>query len=270
MTKRNAFLMSVAAGALAAAFVPAHVGAEGAVVAVPMADARTHHDPRVRESGMRESTSTNWSGYGVETNLSAPQSDAVTDVIGTWTVPAASASTSAKTYSSNWVGIDGYSSKTVEQIGTESDWSNGSPVYYAWFEMYPKRGYLLTGFDVSPGDSITAEVKYQGSGKFLLSITNNTTGQSYSTTQKLNNAARSSAEWIVEAPSNGGVLPLANFGTTSFTSCSATINGHTGSIGDTAWQYDALDMVTSGGTTKASTSALKSRGAAFSVTWLHE
>ena len=46
---------------------------------------------------------------------------------------------SGPTYSSVWVGIDGYSSNTVEQIGTEQDVSaNGKTSYYAWYEMYPQ------------------------------------------------------------------------------------------------------------------------------------
>src|SRR5262249_12809231 len=40
-------------------------------------------------------------------------------------------------------------------------------------------------------------------------------------------AARSSAEWIEEAPSSGGVLPWANFGSVTFSNLSATIGGST-------------------------------------------
>ncbi len=45
----------------------------------------------------------------------------------------------------------------------------------------------------------------------------------FSTTQEAN-AKRRSAEWIVEAPSLGGVLSLANFGTVQFTNASAHIS----------------------------------------------
>src|SRR5438034_649359 len=75
-------------------------------------------------------TSTNWSGYGAETNLSTPQINAVSDVRGSWVVPSVTGTSTA--YSSFWVGIDGYSSSTVEQIGTDSDLSGSTPVYYAW------------------------------------------------------------------------------------------------------------------------------------------
>src|SRR5437870_4998940 len=61
--------------------------------------------------------STNWSGYAAETNLTAPAANAVTAVSGSWVVPQVTGSSTG--YSSVWVGIDGYSSATVEQIGTE-------------------------------------------------------------------------------------------------------------------------------------------------------
>ena len=100
-----------------------------------------------------------WSGYVAETSLSDPQSGAVTDVKGSWTVPTATGSYSGDTgYSCIWVGIDGWTNKkdkqtgTVEQVGTEQDWVNGQPVYYAWYEMYPQPSVTLIGDIISPGD----------------------------------------------------------------------------------------------------------------------
>ena len=82
----------------------------------------------------------------------------------------------------------------------------------------------------SRATSIRGEVKYVGNDKFELTLTNLTTGQSFHTTQAAPGAARSTAEWIVEAPYNGGVLPLANFGTVTFKNARATINGQAGPI----------------------------------------
>ena len=64
---------------------------------------------------------------------------------------------SGTTYCAVWVGIDGYSSSTVEQIGTESDVVNGTPTYSVWYEMYPK-GSMDVPLAVSAGDSISASV----------------------------------------------------------------------------------------------------------------
>jgi len=238
---------------------------------VPIPFSAVHHGtyaaPRVRnENG----TSTNWSGYAVQTDLSAPANGAVTDVEGTWVVPDVVASTSPTTYSSAWVGIDGYSDNTVEQLGTDQDWYKGKPSYYAWFEMYPKGSFLIKNFPVNPGDTISAEVKTSNGNSFTLSIANLTRNVRYSTTQRCNKAQCSSAEWVMEAPWSGGVLPLADFGRIDFSGCSATVNGITGSIGNPAWQYDAMTMATSGGTVKALPTVLSPDGSSFSVIWYHE
>ncbi len=222
--------------------------------------------PRIH---LRDGTSLNWSGYAVETNLASPQKGAVSDVKGSWTVPAVTCTSTPTAYSSFWVGIDGYSSSTVEQTGTDSDCSSGAPKYYAWYEMYPKFPVNL-GMTIKPGDVMTGEIQFTGKGNFKIIITDTTTGTTFTTTQKSNSAQRSSAEWVAEAPSSsGGVLPLANFGTVTFTNAQATINGITGTISNGAWQNDAITMTTQSGTVKAQPSALSTDGSIFSVTWQH-
>ena len=211
--------------------------------------------------------STNWSGYAAVTNLSTPASNAVTSVSGSWTVPKVTGTSTA--YSSVWVGIDGYSSPSVEQLGTEQDTSkSGATSYYAWWEMYPNPSVQITSMKISPGDSISASVTYGSSG-YTLQIKDNTTSNSFSTT-KTATAQRSSAEWIVEAPSSrSGVLPLANFGTATFSAAQATINGTTGAIDNASWQNTSIDMETNSGTVIDQTSALSdSEGtSSFSVTY---
>src|SRR5262245_30373652 len=187
--------------------------------------------------------STNWSGYAAETNLNSPAANAVTRVSGSWKVPTVTGKTTA--YSSVWVGIDGYSSGSVEQIGTEQDTTtSGATRYYAWWEMYPNPSVRITTMTISPGDAISASVAYDA-GAFTLQMTDNTTGESFSTTQTAT-AQRSSAEWIVEAPSSFfGVLPLANFGTATLSKAQATINGTTGAIDNGSWQNTSINMVNS-------------------------
>jgi hypothetical protein len=221
---------------------------------------------------VQEGTSQNWSGYAALTNLSHPTTGSVEAVFGSWTVPTLS-SASHNTYCSMWVGIDGYSSNSVEQLGTEHDWNNGHQSNYAWFEMYPNYSYEINGFPANPGDVISASVVYQCNGIFILTIVNQTHGvytvvpTSYTTSSS---AKRSSAEWIMEAPYSGGILPLSHFGTVNFTNCMAIINNIYGPINDSFWADDALTMVTSGNVAKATPSALTSNGQAFSVVWHHE
>ena len=122
--------------------------------------------------------STNWSGYAVQTNSGT----VVNSVSGSWIVPAVSGTGTA--YSSAWVGIDGYNSSSVEQIGTDFDLSRGHPSYYAWYEMYPN-AMVETSLTVRAGDSISASVVYTASNEFALTLTDNTTETSYSTTQTM-------------------------------------------------------------------------------------
>jgi len=223
-------------------------------LAAPTASSARSDSPRFAPNHkISQSTSSNWSGYSAINGR-------YTSVSGSWKQPTASC-TSQTTYSSFWVGLDGYSSSTVEQTGTSADCSGGTPRYYAWYEMYPKFPVNLS-LAVRPGDTMSGSVTTDGSGKFTLTIRDVTTGASFSTVQTLKRARLASAEAIAEAPSgSGGVLPLTNFGTASFSS--VTVNGS--AIG--AFNPDRIDMV-SNGITKATTSAL-SGGTAFSVTWKH-
>jgi hypothetical protein len=230
-----------------------------------------------------QSTSGNWSGYGVPLEKSGV-SDTFSEASGTWNVPTVTGTGRTTTYSSCWVGIDGYSSRSVEQIGTEQDWSNGKQKNYVWFEMYPAGSYQITGFPIKPGDSISAQVLYLGQftvqtgvGRhkgtalqdvFQLTIVNNTQGASYTVPTSYTTTSpvdRSSAEWIVEAPASGKILPLANFSPVNFSDCFATgqVNG-SGSINN--WPADPLTMMDPTGGGEADPSALSSDGTAFSVT----
>ena len=217
--------------------------------------------------------STNWSGYAVT-------GSGFTAAEGSWTVPTVSCSKTPNTYSSFWVGIDGYSSSTVEQTGTDSDCSGSSPSYYAWYEFYPKGSVLITRVPVSPGNQMSAKVTFNGS-QFTVTITNETTGKSFSKSSRVSGAKRSSAEWIAEAPCctrSGGILPLADFGTVDFgqdyTNVSGTNDATDSSIsGDIAAYGSAVNsitMVSSSGAQEAVPSGLSSDGTSFTVAWKSE
>jgi len=216
--------------------------------------------------------STNWSGYAVTGSAGS-----VTSVEGSWAVPTVTGNRRTTAYSSFWVGIDGFSSNTVEQTGTDSDMHNGKAEYYAWYEFYPNPMYQITSLSISPGDVISATVTYQGSSTFTVSITDVTKSTSWtSSPTTVSGAKESSAEWIAEAPSSYfGVLPLANFGKVNFGydstsvagTCSATIAGVTGYIGSFGSAVQEITMVSRRGATKASPSPLSTDNSSFSVTW---
>jgi hypothetical protein len=163
-------------------------------------------------------------------------------------------------WSSFWVGIDGDTTNTVEQTGTEADCSNGAPVYYAWYEMYPKATVQYSN-PVSAGDGLSASVTSLGSGYFRLTLTDTTKGWSRTTTQRLKSARLASAEVIAEAPSGGGVLPLADFQAVNFSGAGANGSPFTSSTPG----LEPITMVTSGGTVEATPSGIGT--GAFSDTW---
>src|SRR5438309_3736493 len=185
------------------------------VIAAAVSATASGASPSLRHGRMHRITnspSTNWSGYAVTGSR-------FTSVSSSWTEPTVSCSGTA--YSSFWVGLDGDTSGTVEQTGTDADCSGSTPRYYAWHEMYPKFPVNLSG-TVRPGDKMTASVTTNGSGSFTLTISDTTQRWTNTTNARLKHAALASAEAIAEAPSSsGGVLPLANFGTVSFTSAKA-------------------------------------------------
>ncbi len=248
--------------------VPA--AAASAPVAAHVAPYFANHGGPIR---MSSSSSTNWAGYAV----TGPRAS-VTSVVGSWTQPTATCSGSSTQYAAFWVGIDGYTSSTVEQTGTDSDCSHGSASYYAWFEFYPSPSRVISTVTVHAGDVISAQVTFSTTThKFTVSLKDVTTGKSFSKTAAVTSAKRTSAEWIAEAPYSGGILPLADFGTINFgvdnTSVSgtndATISGTTGDLGSFTTSV-SINMigVSNSSLTKASTSAISTDGTSFSVTWL--
>jgi hypothetical protein len=232
-------LLAAVLPAIGLLVVPATAGAALAIT----------HDPFV---GIANGTSANWSGY-------AATGATFNSVSASWVQPAGKC-TSKTTYSAFWVGLDGYKSSTVEQTGSEVDCSGGSPVYYAWYEMYPANPVNFKN-TVSPGDQFTASVTAVGDS-FTLKIADSTRGWSQTITKTLASAKKSSAEVIAEAPcctEAGGILPLTDFGTVDFQNSMA--NGS--AIGHST--HVKINM--GGGGSKDTTSTL-SNGENFSDTWV--
>jgi hypothetical protein len=227
----------------------------GSLLAAGSAAASTvRHAPNHK---INHSTSSNWSGYAVSGH------GPYTRVSANWTQPAVNCSVTPSAYSSFWIGLDGDTTNTVEQTGSEGDCSGGQPVYYAWYEMYPKFPVNFPDA-VSPGDNFSSSVVATGGGNFTLSLSDTTKGWTHTVTQKLKSAKLGSAEAIAEAPSgSGGVLPLADFGNMGFSA--VTVNGSV--LNSSTAGLDPITMA-SGSTVKASISSL-SRSGSFTDTWQH-
>lgn len=212
---------------------------------------------QARAAGIsHQAESTNWSGYAATTGT-------YTSVSASWTQPAGKCSRGDQ-YAAFWVGLDGYSSSSVEQTGSEVDCVGRTAQYYAWYEMYPgpSENYSNT---VRAGDHFNASVTYEGNNEFRLYIADTTQGWSHTTVASLAGAARSSAEVIVEAPcctAGGGILPLADFGTVSITGSMAN-----GAALGKAGGVTEITMIDNQGRHKDSVSSL-SGGENFTATWI--
>ena len=202
-----------------------------------------------------------------------------TSALGSWTVPTATCKgVRGDQYSSFWVGIDGYSSSSVEQTGTDSDCVGTRASYYAWYEFYPQPSYEITSLTIHAGDRMSASVTYSGS-KFTVTIIDETTGKSYSKSASVSSAKRTSAEWIAEAPCctrGGGILPMSDFGTVLFGEDTSGVSGTnyatsstvSGPISDFGSAVQEINKVGSSSSPQTSTcSAVSSDGTSFSCTW---
>ena len=215
--------------------------------------------PRTTLRGARKatSTSTNWSGYAATGG-----NGSFTSVSSRWVEPTGTCR-SGYQYSSFWVGLDGYTSTSVEQTGSEVDCTGRTPVYYSWYEMYPGNGVRIRN-TVRPGDHFTGSVTFTRGSSFTLKLSDRTAGWSHTVTRTLSGATRSSAEVIAEAPcctTSGGILPLADFGMVRFSG--STANG----APFRTFNPVGITMVSGNGVAEDTVSAL-SNGGNLTATWL--
>ena len=217
--------------------------------------AQAHATPAVRGTKTTDE-STNWSGYAA-----TGANGAFKSISASWKEPTATCSSRSAQYASFWVGLDGFTSDSVEQTGTDSDCNGRTPDYYGWYEMFPANPVNFTN-PVSPGDSFTASVTFSGTQTYTLVLKDTTKGWTQTITKNQSGLDRSSAEVITEAPSSeSGVLPLANFGTVSYSASAA--NG----TSLASQSPTEIIMIDNSSRDKDSTSAIGS-GGAFSNTWI--
>jgi hypothetical protein len=186
-------------------------------------------DPIRRKSGEFESM--NWSGYVLPKFITGEH---YTAAQATWIVPQVFFD-GIQSASSSWIGIGGFckdtkcgrhqEDKSLIQLGTEQDsFSDTDAQYYAWYEMLPGAENQIFSLPVNPGDVITASLscaaKCNKKTLWTLSMTNETTGDTWSLPVKYK-SSRLSVDVIEEAPFSGGILPLADFGTATFSDVTA-------------------------------------------------
>jgi hypothetical protein len=214
---------------------------------------------------LKQVASTNWSGY-------ADTGSGFSSVAAKWTEPKVSSCATSGPLKAVvfWVGIDGFSSQTVEQGGTAAICGQGTPLtYLTWWEMFPANNIQFVGQTVKPGDKISASVVRTGT-KYVIKVTDSTTkGNSFTTpAQTCSTCKNSSAEWIGERPStSSGVVPLAKFGTWTVTSAAVKAGSKSGTI--KSFPDDAITMINNRTAKKvlAKPGPLNSAGNSFKDVW---
>ena len=203
----------------------------------------------------------NWSGFAdVEGG-----SNKVSSVSGEWVIPAVQCPGAPYQYSdvfdAQWVGIDGFTNETVEQLGTATQCYEGVEYSYVWYEMYPA-GMVEEGPQVcinynvdcpQPGDRIAASVTVTPAGNYTLSLIDYThPAESFTATASCppSTCVDSSGEWIVERPATEAgfgvvILPLGDFSQTGFSNGTLTSGGKTTDIeafkDGTVYDIDMVD-----------------------------
>jgi Peptidase A4 family len=211
--------------------------------------------PSAASGAVTTSPSINWSGYAD----SESGTNTVSQVSGNWTIPAVQCPPAPyenqDAFLANWVGIDGLTTQTVEQLGTAAQCFEGVTYYYVWYELYPSTtveegttACINNNVDCpQPGDRISASVTVTSAGSgennYALTLTDHTRPEeSFSTTAQcaVTTCLDASAEWIVERPAVIPpppapstliqILPLADFGKTIFRSGEVVSGGIPSSI----------------------------------------
>lgn len=204
-------------------------------------------------------TSTNWSGY-LATNGS------FTTISGAWTATLATGNGSTQSADSTWIGIGGVTSGDLIQTGTENIISaSGQVSTSAFFELLPGFAQPIASMPVTAGDSMSAAITQVTAGQWTISITDVSTGQTFTTSVSYASSL-SSAEWIEEDPSYSfrQQIPFDNFNLASFTAGMTTDNGLLVTIAASTAQ--PVTMVNNAGQPIAVPSAIGANGMSFTVT----
>ncbi len=207
---------------------------------------RSTAPPLAASEGTTLVGSFNWSGFADTEGAS----NKVSSVSGEWVIPYVQCPGGPYRYQdaiiAQWIGIDGFSDQTVEQLGTAAWCFEGVTYYYDWYEMFPA-GTIEEGTQAcinnnvdcpQPGDHISASVTATAAGNYTLSLTDRTNpAESFSVTASCapSTCLDSSAEWIVERaafelPFGPQFLTLVDFFQTGFSHGELTSGGRTTEI----------------------------------------
>jgi hypothetical protein len=229
----------------------------------------------VSPGGEVGSASINWSGFADTPTATNGPASSVDSVSADWTIPQVNCLSgqyrNQDAFLANWVGLDGYTSDTVEQLGTATQCYEGVEYYYDWVEMFPANTVeygttqcINNNVDCPrPGDRIAASVVETpgtgGNNNYTFKLTDfNQPDESFyvpNLTCPASECLNTSAEWIVERPAfelpfGAQILPQAYYGQTGFTNGTVgvgnrvtTIDRYQGTVNDIQMVDDSIGYV---------------------------
>jgi len=205
----------------------------------------------------------NWSGFADVQTSTTP----ISSVSGRWTIPQVNCLggryRNQDAFLAQWVGLDGFTDGTVEQLGTATQCYEGVEYYYVWYEMFPN-GTVEEGTTACinnnvhcprPGDQVEASVVSTpdgaGNNDYTLALTDySTPAESFSVNASCpdTTCVNSSAEWIVERPAfdlpfGFQILPQADYGKTGFSGGLVSAGGTTTTIENYSGDVDDVAMI---------------------------
>jgi hypothetical protein len=199
--------------------------------------------------------SVRWSGWIV-----SRKGEHFDRVSASWRIPSAKCSQRGPaTYSLTWIGLGGANENKLEQIGTETDCTQGfgsiKATAYAqlWWEVLPSPEQY-PGEDIAPGDLVDASVTIAGR-RATVSLRDVTRKWTFvkRVSVRPRDLTESSADWIEEDPEicPGTVIvvscpekPFAHYRKVTFTHAVTGTTKHvSGSILDSHWDQIRYAMV---------------------------
>jgi hypothetical protein len=172
-----------------------------------------------------------------------------------------------------WVGLGGFDQRSLVQVGTESLCSGGKAVTSAWHESLPRERFSIrTGLPIAVGDRIWVQVRWLGGSGYRISLADLTSRRHFEVEVTNKTLKRTSAEWIVEAPTVGcpsrcRTLKMPDFATVRFQGTWTTIGGLRQPLDAADFTHAAQTMVNSAGAVRSDISATSPTGTGFSVRW---
>ncbi len=155
---------------------------------------------------VRRSAGYKWSGYVAS---GGPFSRAS----GTFTVPSVTTD-GCRQQLSQWVGVDGQGNSSLIQAGVSEgdvdpytgDCTAGQLQVWAWWEVLPAAAHPVATVTVNSGDQVTVALWRLTPAQWGIEVTDDSTGESYGLAPHYGGPA-SSAEWVVEAPTDSSACP---------------------------------------------------------------